>query len=333
MVTIALAAVGALLLSMFVVVVIGNDFRFTQRAVTIPGPDGTLEGVLTSPEHGSARGLVVMVHGDGPVEATQDGLYHSWFEGAADAGFATLSWSKPGVAGSQGDWLDQTMGDRAAEVSAAIDWAESNPEIPTQRIVLWGASQAGWVVPEVTRARDDVDAVVAVGPAINWLRQGRFDLDTDLDDTGADDEERRGSIAASDQTRDLLERGASYETYRAETIDPEPMAEGRWTFVSKNYTADATADLTASATRRIPVHLMVGTHDRNVDVQESEATYRTIFGSDLSVTHVDGSHSLARPLMENNEGVGWATALLWPRALFAPGAIDDYTGFLTRLDP
>ena len=68
-----------------VVTVAGNDFRFTRREVTFGGPQGSLVGVLTEPRGGDARGLVVMVHGDGPVEATQDGLYSPWFEAAADA--------------------------------------------------------------------------------------------------------------------------------------------------------------------------------------------------------------------------------------------------------
>ncbi|MGX1793402.1 alpha/beta hydrolase family protein [Microbacterium sp. NPDC055312] len=313
--------------------VVGNSYRFEQTAVTIPGPEGSLSGVLTLPPEGSPRGLVVMVHGDGPVEATQDGLYSPWFEGAADAGFATLSWSKPGVADSDGDWLSQSMKDRASEVSAAIDWAHAQAGVPTGTIVLWGASQAGWVLPEVTRIRDDIDAVVAVGTAIEWLRQGRFNLVAELEHDGASEEEREEAIAASDQTRALLERGASYEEYLSSSSSAraDPMTEARWKFVQRNVDSDATADLAASAARGIPVHLMVGMHDRNVDVIETEETYRSIFGSSLSVTHIDGAHSLARPVMEENDLVGFFTGAVWPRALLAPAAIDDYRSFLSSI--
>lgn len=308
------------------IALVGNSFRFSQEAVTIPGPDGDLVGVLTLPDGGTMRGLVVMVHGDGPVEATQDGLYYPWFEGAADAGFATLSWSKPGIGGSERNWLSQSMDDRAAEVSAALDWANSN--LPTDRVVLWGASQAGWVLPQIVSAREDVDGVVAVGTAVNWLRQGRFNLLAQLEDTGADAQERESAIAESDETRGLLERGASYEEYLASTTGTDPMTEDRWGFVLRNFAADATDDLIASASRTIPVHLMVGTHDRNVDVTETENTYRTIFGPALSVTHLEGAHSLARPIMDDNDTIGFVTGAMWPRALLAPGTIDDYRTFL-----
>lgn len=327
-VLVSLLTVAAVLVG---VTLVGNSYRFDQRAVTIPGPDGELDGVLTLPPEGTARGLVVMVHGDGPVEATQDGLYAPWFEGAADAGYATLSWSKPGVGGSEGDWLSQSMEDRADEVSAAVDWAQGRDDVPTGTIVLWGASQAGWVLPKVTRDRDDIDGVVAVGTAISWLRQGRFNLLAELEHDGADAQGRERALADSDQTRVLLGRGASYEEYLASTASTDPMTEARWGFVLKNVDSDATADLTASASRPIPVHLMVGTHDRNVDVAETEETYRSIFGSSLSVTPVDGAHSLARPVMEDHDLVGLVTGTVWPRALLAPGAIDDYSAFLSRV--
>lgn len=313
------------------VTLVGNSYRFDQRNVTIPGPQGDLAGVLTLPPESKARGLVVMVHGDGPVEATQDGLYSPWFEGAADAGFATLSWSKPGVEGSDGDWLTQSMDERASEVSAAIDWAQARDDIPTRTIVLWGASQAGWVIPKVTRDREDVDAVIAVGPAINWLRQGRFNLLAELERDGASAAEREKAIEGSDQTRVLLERGASYEEYVAAPGNSAPMTETRWEFVQINADSDATADLVASASRPIPVRLMTGTYDNNVDVDETETIYRSVFGPSLTVAHFDGAHSLARPVMEDNQLVGFLTGIVLPRALLAPGVVDDYTAFLSGI--
>lgn len=294
---------------------------------------GNLDGVLTLPSEGVASGLVVMIHGDGPVDATQGGLYSPWFEGAADAGFATLSWSKPGVGGSAGDWRAQSMQDRADEAVAAIEWARAQPDVPTDKIVLWGASQAGWVLPKITRDREDIDGVVAVGTAINWLRQGRYNLLAELDHGDASSAERAQAIAESDETLALLARGASYQEYFAATADAEPMTEARWGFVLRNFESDADADLAASAARPIPVQLMIGTEDRNVDVAETEASYRASFGSELTVSRADGAHSLAKPVMEDNEFVGFVTGVFWPRALLAPGVIHDYTTFLASIAP
>ncbi len=313
------------------VALVGNDYRFTQSAVQIPREAGHLDGVLTLPIQKDSRGLVIVVHGDAAVNATQDGLYFPWFEGAADAGFATLSWSKPGVGASTGNWLDQSMNDRAAEVNAAIDWALSQSDIPTQRIVLWGASQAGWVMPQVMASRGDINGMVAVGTAVNWLSQGRFNLLAELDHAGASDAERESAIAESDAVRDLLTDDAGYAKYLLMTTDSKPMTAERWEFVARNMQADAAADLLQAASRQTPVLLLIGTHDRNVDVAETERVYRESFGDFLSVTHVDGVHSLARRAVDEHAAVGVLTGIFWPRALLAPGTIEAYREFLSAI--
>ncbi|MEB4613397.1 alpha/beta hydrolase family protein, partial [Leucobacter sp. M11] len=308
---------------------VGNNFRVTETEVTIPTSEGSLAAVLTQPRGKPATGLVVMVHGDAAVDATQGGFYAPWFEAAADAGFATLSWSKPGVGESTGNWLDQSMSDRASEVGTALDWAKRQRDIPTERIVLWGASQAGWVLPKVVAARDDIDGVVAVGTAINWLTQGRFHLLAELDAADATPEERAAALAESDAVRALLERGAEHSEYLAESTEDEPMSAERWGFVRRNVSADATADLRASAAREVPILLLAGSQDRNVDMRETERVYREIFGDALTVARVESRHSMARPTVEDSDLVGAITAVFWPRALLAPGVLDAAESFLS----
>lgn len=325
-VAIAAAALGVLAIAAAGVAVSGNSYDFDERDVKIPTEDGHLAGVLTTPKNAEARGLVVMIHGDGPVDATQGGLYDPWFDGAAASDYATLSWSKPGIGGSDGDWLSQSMADRAKEVETAIDWARTQPEIPTSRLVLWGASRAGWVLPTVVAARNDIDGVVAVGTAVNWLRQGRFNLEAQLDHDEASPEARARAEAESQRVDALLAAGASYEEYASTTTDP--MTRERWGFVSKNYTVDATSELTGAATRGVPWLLFAGEHDRNVDMAETARTYRDILGSAVIVTKVDAVHSMARPVVDDSELIGVATGILWPRALLAAGVIDAYRSFL-----
>ncbi|MEU4623194.1 alpha/beta hydrolase [Actinoplanes sp. NPDC023801] len=311
------------ILGLAVVAVVGNDYRISEERLTIDVAGGRLDAVLARPRDGTARGLVVMVHGDGPVEATHHGLYRPWFEAAADAGFATLSWSK------RAGWLTQTMDDRAREVGAAIDWARGLAGLPTGTVVLWGASQAGWVLPKVVAARDDLAGIVAVSPAINWLRQGRYHLLAELRDASPADRER--AVAVSDQTRRLLDDGADYATYRDATADPEPMDAARWGFVRLNYRSDATADLIAAQDKRVPTLLMLGNHDLNVDVAETAGTYQRILGPDVRVERFDAAHSMARPVMERSAPAGLATGILWPRALLADGVLDRYRSYLEQL--
>ena len=90
-----------------------NTYDIREEKVTITGGSVPLQGVLALPEHGDGPfGLVVFVHGDGPVDATHETFYRPVWEAFAKAGYASLSWDKPGVNGAPGNWLDQSMDDR-----------------------------------------------------------------------------------------------------------------------------------------------------------------------------------------------------------------------------
>lgn len=67
-----------------------------------------LTATLALPPNDKAVGMAVFISGDGPIDAdNQDIGYWPIWEAFADAGWASLSWDKPGVGGSSGNWLDQ----------------------------------------------------------------------------------------------------------------------------------------------------------------------------------------------------------------------------------
>ncbi|WP_075003083.1 alpha/beta hydrolase family protein [Streptomyces qinglanensis] len=311
------------------VVVWQHSYDMHEQRVSIRHGGHVLHGVLATPEDGREQhGLVVYVHGDGAVDATYDGGYRPLWEANAAAGYASLSWDKPGVAGAPGDWLEQSMQDRADEVAAAIAWARGRPGIDGDRIGLWGASQAGWVLPKVA-AKTPVRFVIAASPAINWLRQGRYNLLAELHAEGASAARIEAETARSDTTRRLLRRGATFSEY-TEAVEgrTDGMTAGRWRFVSENYTADATRDL--EALRGTPVLLALAGHDTNVDTAETERVYRKVLGSDaLTVAHYpDAAHSLVKESVEQSDLKLALTALLSPRGLFAEGYLADQRRFL-----
>jgi hypothetical protein len=55
-----------------------------------------------------------------------------------------------------------------------IAWAKNEKDINTDKVILWGTSQARWVIPKVLVNRNDIKASILVAPAINWLRQGQI---------------------------------------------------------------------------------------------------------------------------------------------------------------
>jgi uncharacterized protein len=310
-----------------------NSYDMDEQRVSIRHGGHTLNGVLATPKDGRTRhGLVVYIHGDGPVDATHDDGYRPMWEANAEAGYASLSWDKPGVAGAPGDWLAQSMDDRADEAAAAIAWARARPDIDGDRIGLWGASQAGWVLPKVA-ARTPVSFAIAVSPAVNWLRQGRYNLLAELRADGASAARTDAEIARSDTVRRLLRRHATFEEYvRTMGGEADGMTAGRWRFISRNHTADATQDL--RALRGVPVLLTLAGHDVHVDTADTERVYRAVLddGGALTVRHhPDATHSLVKQTLEQSELRITLTALFAPRSLFADGFLDGQRRFLEEL--
>ncbi len=326
----SLVAVLVVVTGLVGVVLWQNSYDMDEQRVSIRHGGHTLNGVLATPRDGRERhGLVVYVHGDGPVDATHDDGYRPMWEANAKAGYASLSWDKPGVAGAPGDWLDQSMDDRADEAAAAIAWARARPDVDGDRIGLWGASQAGWVLPKIA-AKTPVSFVIAVSPAINWLQQGRYNLLAELRADNASAARTKAEVARSDTIRRLLGRHATYEEYvRAMGGDADGMTADRWGFISKNHTADATQDL--RALRGVQVLLTLAGHDTNVDTADTERTYRKVLDAGGALTverYPDAAHSLLKQSIEESDLKTTVTALLSPHSLFADGFLDDQRRFL-----
>ncbi|MEU7898699.1 alpha/beta hydrolase [Nonomuraea sp. NPDC049152] len=311
-----LVALLAVVLVLGGVVVWQNSYDMDAETVSI----GRLHGVLTTPRDGRERhGLVVVVHGDGPVNATHDDGYQPIWEAFAQAGYATLSWDKPE------DWLGQSMDDRADEVTSAIAWARARPDVDPRRVGLWGSSQAGWVLPKVA-AKTPVAFVIAVSPAINWLQQGRYNLLAELRAEGASPDRIEREIAKSDTVRRLLREKASYADYVKTVGRATAMTAERWSFVAKNHTSDATEDL--RALREIPVLLALGDHDLNVDTADTETVYRRELARLTVRRYADAAHSMVKHSIESSEPRLTLTAFFAPRSLFADGYLADQRRFL-----
>lgn len=322
----AVSIVAAILVG---VAVVQNDFDLNEQAVRIPYGPITFDGVLATPTDGTKPlGLVVVVHGDGPINATYDGFYRPLWESFARAGYATLSWNKQGIDGSAGDWLNQSMQDRAAEVEAAIAWAAQRPDIDPKRIGLWGSSQAGWVMPKVARQTPSLCFMIASSPAINWVQQGRYNTLAELREEGAGQTEIDRKIARSDLVDKLLADGATFEQYSAAVGgELDGITPQRWLFITKNFRSDATADLAASKLR---VLLLLAGHDINVDVANTREVYeRVLPPGELEVKfYPDATHSMVQKQIEDSSWRLPLTAIFDPRGLFAPGVLADQEEFL-----
>ncbi|WKG02980.1 S9 family peptidase [Mycolicibacterium sp. HK-90] len=311
------------------VVLCQNDFAITEERVEIPGSAHPLHAILALPPRGEKPyGLVVFVHGDGPADASRDSFYRPLWESFARAGYASVSWNKPGVEGAPGNWLSQSMHDRAVETEAVLAWAKRRGDIDPRRIGVWGISQGGWVLPEVATRHPELQFMILVGPAINWLRQGEYNLLAELRARKAGDSEIAAAGRRRAESVRLLRADADYGRYLASGIDDPPMSADRWRFVHTNYLSDVTPQL---AGIKIPVLLILGADDRNVDVAETERVYRAQLPPNQLTVQLfpNASHSIAKASLDHDQGIGsFLVAVFAPRSLYASGYLDSLRKFV-----
>lgn len=324
--------IGALAISSTVLAIIlyQNSYQLNEKSITIPHQPNNLDAILAMPRHPLADGkpgVVIFIHGDGPINATHGGFYRPIWEALARSGFASLSWNKPGVSGAPGNWLQQSMDDRADEVVAAIHWIKGQPQLDGQRIALWAASQGGWVMPKVAVRYPDLCFMIAVSPAINWLQQGRYNTIASMKQQGRSQHEIDMELKRERQVLALLNNNASFEQYQKTEGDAADFTAERWHFVHKNYRADATQDLNAI---RSPVFLALGGKDINVDINNTEQVYRQYLNqtNQLEIKrYPQATHSMLEKSTEDSFIKSGYKGLFFPRAIFYPGFLQDQQQF------
>ena len=230
----------------------------------------------------------MFVHGDGELPADAYGYYVPMWERLARAGVATLAWDKPGVGDSTGNWLHQSMADRAREVVDAVAGARAaDPSDRFSSIGLIGFSQAGWVVPALAAGdhRPDFapDFAIVVSGAVSWRRQSDWLTRRRLEREGHDPATVDAAVEQNARDTAFIADSHGYDDYLRHERDKcergvlpsgcEPMSADRYRFVRANLDADASEAL---ARVRVPLLALFGDTDPNVDVDESRATYERL---------------------------------------------------------
>ena len=225
--------------------------------------------------------LLVFVHGDGENNANNFGYYNYIWNILAENGIASMSWNKKGVEGSSGNWLNQSMLNRAEEVVSAIDAIQEDPNQQFSSIGLIGFSQGAWVLPKVSTISKYPDYMISVSGAINWKRQSNYLTKIRLARMGKNDKEIAQGIKDNIESFILFEN--SYAEYlvdaekkcaELEQEDCAVISPDRFNFIKKNINSDNSAEL---INIEYPVFAMFGEDDLNVDSHESYTVFDSIF--------------------------------------------------------
>lgn len=111
-----------------------TDVRFDSGGLS-------LAGTLHRPEGGGPHPALVMLQGSGPTDRDSGGYFPPLRERFLATGLAVLSWDKPGIGGSTGDWRGRTLFDRATEALVVREWLRAQAGIDPARVGIWGHSQ------------------------------------------------------------------------------------------------------------------------------------------------------------------------------------------------
>lgn len=155
--------------------------RLTTRDTDVQFANGavTLSGTLTLPDGPPPYPALLLVHGSNAL--TRD-VFGPWTRFFAGLGYAVLRYDKRGTGQSTGDWKQADFHTLAADVLAGVRLLGARTDIRRDRIGLWGASQAGWIMPLVaSQAPDDIAfLVVHAGSGTTVREEGILYIEHEL---------------------------------------------------------------------------------------------------------------------------------------------------------
>jgi uncharacterized protein len=342
-----MATALCILLLLIVTISISNIRDFdppdvTRHEISFPHGGHTLQGTLYEVSKNSP--IAFLVHGDGAQDRTSDSGYLPLIHALTDAGISVFSWDKPGVAASTGNWLNQSMQDRATETVAALTALRALPGMDRRALGLIGFSQAGWVLPKVPRITDDISFLVLIGAAVSWKEQSDFYTTRRLESEGQCAQTIADYVQSQHESNTIcLAPSANYADYvaherKARTVDSARMSEERFGFVKRNCNEDVRLLLPGLT---IPVLVLSGAEDRNVDGSQTVSVYNTALAGANPHNRFElvprATHSLLDSRHYNYQlPTQWSVSaktrfLLSGRAAYAPQVLYTLTNWITTV--
>ena len=181
--------------------------------ITFESGDFTLVGDLDLPGGPGPHPALALGHSSRPQtrqSTPTSGVVKAKY---LDAGYAVLSWDKPGSGDSTGQFDNEFANtERATIVVDALEFLREQPTVDPDRIGVWGLSEAGWVMPMALEMTDDISFMIVVNGGgedgieqmvYQWMQRARC--------AGASDEE----LALMEQHGAPALKATTYTEYRA----------------------------------------------------------------------------------------------------------------------
>jgi len=238
------------------------------RDVTFPDKDVTLGGTLLLPGRGGRYAAIVFLHGSGPEGRWAN---HYLAQKFAESGIAALIYDKRGVGQSTGDWKATGFDGLADDAVAGVRYLQSQPEIDSHRIGIYGHSQGGTIAPLVaTRAVDLRFVIASAACGLSPADCEVYSVENSIGVPGLPPTERTDAqryvrtlvdVAYRGKDRESLDALASGFKGRAWFFAPPPPDDSYWA-ISRSIAGFNPANYWRQV--RAPVLLLYGAHDERI---------------------------------------------------------------------
>jgi len=169
-------------------------------------------GVLVLPATPGPHPAVVFLNGSGAADRTGYGVFPHLWRHFASHGFACLSWDRPGVGNSTGNFETQSYPDRAAEALAAVRFLRARPDIRKDRVGLWGFSQGAAVAPLAASESSEVAFVIEVsGHQLPAWQQDLYRVEAELKADGFSKADIANALEIAKLRMDLMRESGAFE--------------------------------------------------------------------------------------------------------------------------
>jgi uncharacterized protein len=280
-----------------------------ENGAVIAAPGGALGVSLYFMDTGR-RTTIVLIHGNDP-ETRDMGFLIPYF---VLNGINVISYDQRGTGKSSGNWQENGPAQRAADVEALYDAYSTDPHVDASHLGVWGFSNGGWTAPIVATHRPLKFMILKSGPPESIEANIHYTLEQQMRHQNYD---ALVIASAAETWRSLLGALAgkvSWEAVRTlyEAASAKPWFKDSYLpyFYPPNLGFPPPAAALAGMQRemlydptetlqklRTPTLALFGALDRNVDVANAPALFRSAFAHgamrDFTVRiYSDAGHTL-----------------------------------------